>query len=195
MDVLIKGLVMINSKFTLFNFNSGFFLLLSFIANTSFAISDPSHIKPSTLPEKTTVNTTPSEKELNELRNKLTLLEEKSFMPTILPIVMRNKDALQLSKNQISHFVDWRKKNLKNIINMMTSVVEKHILFKKSALNPDISSKELINIQNEIFDLQRHVLMLKLECRDYLASSFNQEQWDNFSFLLSDNPKLASFLN
>ena len=146
-------------------------------------------------PIKTEANSHLSAKEIDELKDKLVLLDNKAFMPTILPVIMQNQEALQLTDDQVKHFIAWRKKNLKSIIESMTLVIEKNIAFKKLALNPDASGDELLEIQGEIFKLQRHVLELKLECRDYLTRTFSEDQWDNFSFILSEHPKLASFLN
>ena len=195
MDEVSKGFVMIKLKFTFLSLELSFAFILSFLANTSFAHSSIPITNSSIIPGNISDSVNLTTEEIGELREKLALLEEKAFMPTILPIIMQNKEALQLSESQITHFVDWRKKNLKSVINMMTLIIEKHIAFKKAALNPEDSGKDLLKIQNEIFELQRKVLQLKLECRNYLTETFNEEQWENFSFLLSEHPKLASFLN
>jgi hypothetical protein len=43
--------------------------------------------------------------------------------------------------------------------------------------------------------LQQNLLKLKLSCRELVMSTFTEEQWENFAFVVSDNPKLASLLS
>lgn len=173
-------------------------LFISFIANGSNSYTQ--HESPEKKSQQNPTNKNQSDdrfsvEKMKELKEQLSLLEGKAFMPTILPVIMKNKEALQLTKEQEEHFVHWRKDHLKNVLSTMTSIIEKHIQFKKMSLNPDITSEELLGLQSEIFELQKSVLKLKLECREHLVHSFSQEQWDDFSFILSEHPALASFLN
>ena len=64
----------------------------------------------------------------------------------------------------------------------------------RGLLSPDVSSDHLIAFQSEIQELQRQLLKVKLTCREQLMATFTNEQWDNFAFIISDNPKLASLM-
>ena len=75
----------------------------------------------------------------------------------------------------------------------LTIDASKEMLIVES-LSPRISSDRLIAFQSEIQELQRQLLKLKLSCREQVMTSFTDEQWDNFAFIISDNPKLASLM-
>jgi hypothetical protein len=53
----------------------------------------------------------------------------------------------------------------------------------------------LIALQSEIQASQRRLLKIKLSCRNLVMTTFTAEQWDNFAFVVSDYPKLASLLS
>ena len=49
-----------------------------------------------------------------------------------------------------------------------------------------VSSSRLIQMQNEIFRLQREVLQYKLSCREQIVKTFNNENWVSFFMVLAD---------
>lgn len=115
-------------------------------------------------------------------------------MPTLLPTIMRNRDVLQLTDQQIKSFRDWRKQHYRNMVKTMNEIIEKRVAFKKVALDPKTSSDELLEMQNDILVLQKKLLEIKLTCRNMLVNTFTEEQWDNFAFVVADQPRIASFL-
>jgi hypothetical protein len=58
-----------------------------------------------------------------------------------------------------------------------------------------VSNERLLAFQSEIQDLQRQLLKIKLSCRKLIMTTFTDEQWDNFAFVVSDNPRLASLVS
>ena len=108
---------------------------------------------------------------------------------------MSNRDALQLTEGQISSFRAWRKKNYTDVVNLMNEILEKKVQFRVEALSPSTSDVHLIELQSDIHELQRQLLKLKLSCRELVMSTFTEEQWENFAFVIADNPKLASLLS
>jgi hypothetical protein len=116
-------------------------------------------------------------------------------MPTLLPTIMRNRDTLALTEEQINSFRAWRKKNYTNMVNIMNEIIEKMVQFRVESLSPDMSNEHLLSFQAEIHDLQRQLLKLKLSCRELVMTSFTDQQWENFAFIVSDNPKLASLVS
>ena len=133
--------------------------------------------------------------EWKEVMNKVLLLEDSGLMPALLPVIMRNRDTLALTDEQINAFRAWRKKNYTNMVNIMNEIIEKMVQFRIESLSPDISNGHLLSFQSEIHDLQRQLLKLKLSCRELLMTSFTDEQWENFTFVVSENPKLASLIS
>jgi hypothetical protein len=130
-----------------------------------------------------------------EVMNKVLLLEDSGLMPTLLPVIMRNRDTLALTEEQINAFRAWRKKNYTNMVNIMNEIIEKMVQFRIESLSPDMSNEHLLSFQAEIHDLQHQLLKLKLSCRELVMTSFTDEQWENFAFIVSDNPKLASLMS
>lgn len=126
--------------------------------------------------------------------DKVVLLEDSGLMPTLLPVIMRNRDALQLTDQQISAFQAWRKQHYTNMVNLMNQIIEKMVQFRVDSLSPQVSAEQLIARQSEIQDLQRELLRIKLSCRELIMTTFTDEQWDNFAFVISDYPKLASLM-
>jgi hypothetical protein len=136
-----------------------------------------------------------SPEDWKEVMEKVVLLEDSGLMPTLLPIIMGNRDTLQLTDDQISSFRAWRKENYTNVINLMNEILEKKVQFRVVALSPSVSSDHLLTLQAEIQKLQQELLHLKLSCRELVISTFTEQQWENFAFVVSDNPKLASLLS
>lgn len=136
-----------------------------------------------------------SAEDWEEVMGKVILLEDSGLMPTLLPVIMRNRDALALTEEQLGAFRAWRKKNYTTMVNIMNSIIEKMVQFRVEALSPDVSNNHLLSFQSEIHNLQRQLLMIKLSCRELVMTTFTDEQWENFAFVVADNPKLASLVS
>jgi hypothetical protein len=127
--------------------------------------------------------------------SKVDLLEPSGLMPMLMPTIMLNQDTLQLTDEQVHAFRAWRKKNYTYMVNVMNQVIEKMVQFRIESLSPDISNEHLLASQAEIQELQRQLLQIKLSCRELIMTTFTDEQWENFAFVVSDNPKLASLMS
>ena len=136
-----------------------------------------------------------SPEEWEDVMEKVVLLEGSGLMPALLPVIMGNRDALQLTDAQVSAFSAWRKENYTIVINLMNEILEKKVQFRIEALSPDTTDDHLVELQSEIQGLQRQLLKLKLSCRNLVVTTFTEDQWENFSFVVSDNPRLASLLS
>jgi hypothetical protein len=130
-----------------------------------------------------------------EVMNKVDLLEPSGLMPMLMPTIMHNQDALQLTDEQVNAFRAWRKKNYTHMVNVMNEVIEKMVQFRIESLSPEVSDEHLLASQSEIQELQRHLLKIKLSCRKLIMTTFTDEQWENFAFVVSDIPKLASLIS
>jgi len=130
-----------------------------------------------------------------EVMEKVVLLEDSGLMPTLLPVIMRNKDTLELTGEQVSAFRAWRKKNYTHMVNIMNKIIETSVQFRVAALSPRVTSDHLYALQTDIHELQRQLLKIKLSCRELVTASFTDTQWENFAFVVADNPKLASLVS
>ena len=130
-----------------------------------------------------------------EVMNKVDLLEPSGLMPMLMPTIMLNRDTLQLTDEQVNAFRAWRKKNYTHMVNVMNEVIEKMVQFRIESLSPDVTNEHLLALQSDIQDLQRQLLKIKLSCRELIMTTFTDEQWENFAFVVADNPKLASLVS
>ena len=135
-----------------------------------------------------------SPEDWNVVKEKVDLLEGAGLMPMLLPVILTNRDALQLTDEQVSAFRAWRKKNYTNMVNIMNQIIEKMVEFRVESLSPSITGDQLLAFQSDIQELQVQLLKIKLSCRELIMTTFTDEQWDNFAFIISDNPKLASLM-
>ena len=136
-----------------------------------------------------------SDQDWKAVMNKVDLLEPSGLMPMLMPTIMLNRDALQLTEEQVNVFRAWRKRNYTHMVNVMNEVIEKMVQFRIESLSPDVTNEHLLALQSDIQDLQRRLLKIKLSCRELIMTTFTDEQWENFAFVVSDNPKLASLIS
>jgi len=130
-----------------------------------------------------------------EVMDKVILLEDSGLMPTLLPVIMRNRDTLPLTEDQVSALRAWRKKNYTKMVNIMNEIIEKMVQFRIESLSPDFTSEHLISFQSDIHNLQRQLLKVKLSCREIVMTTFTDEQWENFAFVAADDPNLAGLVS
>ena len=136
-----------------------------------------------------------TDEDWKEVTKEVNLLEPSGLMPMLMPTIMLNRDALQLTDEQVNTFRAWRKNNYTHMVNIMNEIIGKMVQFRSESLSPDVSDEHLLASQSEIQDLQRQLLKIKLSCRQLIMTTFTDEQWENFAFIVSDNPKLASLMS
>ena len=122
----------------------------------------------------------------HNIEQHLEKLHKISFLPNLLPVIINNSDILELSDEQLNKLLTWRNTNRENLVATMNEIVSKRIKIKQAALSPNISAARLIQMQNEIFRLQRQVLNYKLSCRDLVINTFNSTNWEDFFLVLAD---------
>ena len=132
--------------------------------------------------------------EWDRVREHVGLMAKFSFFPSLLPVIMKNRNALELTTDQKSAFRSWRRQNYQHMVDLMNEIIEKRIAFSKSALNPAVSSDALIYEQKMIFVLQEELLGLRLSCRKLVMTTFSSSQWNNFAFVLEDYPEFAGLM-
>lgn len=133
--------------------------------------------------------------EWQEVMAKVTLLDSAVLIPSLLPVIMTNRDALELSEEQFERFHRWRKENYVNMVNIMNEVIEKRVQFRIESLSPEISDAHLVAFQEEIHRLERELLKIRLTCRAIVMETFTKEQWQTFEFLVADEPRLGSLVS
>lgn len=113
-------------------------------------------------------------------------LDNINYLPSLLPVIIRHKDFIGLTDEQLGRLEGWRKQNRKPMLAAMKEAARKRIEIKQAALSPSVSSARLQQMQNDIFRLQREILEYKLSCRDHVVQTFNNENWDSFFMVLAE---------
>ena len=121
-----------------------------------------------------------------EMESYIVKLDKVNYLPNLLPIILKNKDFIGLTDDQVAYLDDWRKNNRETMIAAMKEITIKRIEMKEAALSPNVSSARLIQLQNDIFRLHREVLEYKLSCREHVVRTFNNENWLSFFMVLAD---------
>jgi hypothetical protein len=113
-------------------------------------------------------------------------LDKVNYLPQLMPIIMNNRDIIGLTQKQVDELDEWRKTSKAPMVDAMQEIVRKRIEINQAALSPTVSSARIIQMQNEIFRLQREVLEYKLSCRERIVRTFTNENWIGFFMVLAE---------
>lgn len=114
-------------------------------------------------------------------------LSQMGYHPFLMPLIMENRDFIELTRDQVSTFMKWRNKNRVSLLHTMNKIIYERNKFHQLSLDPMTSEEVLKTKQEEIFKLHKKVLAYQLSCRRNILDTFTDEQWDNFRFVLSEN--------
>jgi hypothetical protein len=128
------------------------------------------------------------------LRERMLLLNNISYLPSLLPVIMKNRHALELTQSQVAAFRQWRSEHYQEMEATMNVIIEKRIALSQAAVQPDIPASALIAMQDDIFVLQRKLFQLRLSCRELVTGTFTDEQWSNLAFVAAEDPQIAGLL-
>lgn len=132
--------------------------------------------------------------EWEKAREHVGLLDKISFVPSLLPIIMKHREALELTKLQKAAFRAWRKQNYQRMVDVMNEIIERRIALSKGALDPAVGNEDLSREQRAILQLQQQLLAIRLSCRALVIRTFTPDQWNNFAFVLEEYPDLAGLM-
>jgi hypothetical protein len=136
-----------------------------------------------------------SNSQWEDIRQQVVLLDKIAYLPSLLPVVMTNRDALELSDAQVAAFRQWRKLHYREMVDLMNEIIQRRITLSKTTLDDQVSQNDMLAQQKEIFSLQEDLLRLRLSCRELIVSTFSPTQWDNLAFILEEYPRYAGLLD
>ena len=113
-------------------------------------------------------------------------LDKINYLPALLPVILDNRDVIELTEIQVNTLLTWRENNREDVIAVMNEIVHKRVEIKKAALSPEVTASTLMKMQSDVFSLQRKVLESKLSCRDLVINTFDRNNWDGFYFVLAE---------
>jgi hypothetical protein len=123
---------------------------------------------------------------MTQYQQQLDRLDKLNFHPNLLPLILKHKDYLELTPDQLAAFRAWRKKNAKPMFAAMNEIIRERIAFKEAVLSPDVSADDLRQKQQQIFALHQLVLDYKLSCRENILNTFNAQNWEDFFVVLAE---------
>ena len=135
-----------------------------------------------------------SDADWDRVREHVGLLDKVSFLPSLLPVIMKHRDALELSGDQKAAFRGWRKQHYQRMVDVMNEIIERRIVLSKGALDPVVGNEELVREQKAILKLQEELLDIRLSCRNLVMTTFSPDQWSNLAFVLEEYPEFAGLM-
>ena len=135
-----------------------------------------------------------SDRQWDAIHSKVNLLDKVAYFPSLLPVIMKHRDALDLTDDQKQAFRTWRKENYPRMVGAMNKIIEQRIALAKGALDPQVGQAELLYAQKEILQLQRELLTIRLLCRELVMKTFSADQWSSLAFVLEDYPEFAGLI-
>lgn len=123
------------------------------------------------------------------------LLDRVAYFPSLLPVIMKHRDTIELTYKQTKAFRLWRKENYQQMVDLMNEIIQLRIDLSKASLNARMSNEQILEKQREIFDLQAQLLRIRLSCRKIVTTTFSTQQWNNLGFVLEEYPKLSGLLD
>lgn len=128
------------------------------------------------------------------LQERVALLDKIAYIPSLLPVVMRHRDSLDLTDEQVEAFRGWRRTSYPEMVDLMNTIIAQRIALSEAALDGTVNSDAMLARQQAIFQLQERLLRLRLSCRELIVTTFTAEQRENLAFILAEYPQYAGLL-
>jgi hypothetical protein len=123
------------------------------------------------------------------------LLDKIAYLPSLLPVIMKHQDSLELTNEQVAAFREWRKLRYQEMVDLMNKIIQLRFTLSKASLEVSRSSDDILAEQQEIFRLQERLLRVRLSCRNLIVETFSPQQWENMAFILEEYPRYAGLLD
>ena len=129
------------------------------------------------------------------VRDRVGLLDKIAFLPSLLPVIMKHRDTLELTDEQVAAFRQWRKLHYQDMVDLMNEIIQRRFTLSKASLEVGLSSDNILAKQQKIFRLQERLLRIRLSCRNLIVETFSSAQWENLAFILEEYPRYAGLLD
>jgi hypothetical protein len=129
------------------------------------------------------------------VRDRVGLLDKVAYLPSLLPVIMKHRDTLELKNEQVAAFRQWRKLHYGDMVELMNEIIRRRFTLSKASLDVKLSSDDILAKQKEIFRLQERLLRIRLSCRNLIVETFSPDQWENMAFVLEEYPRYAGLLD
>jgi len=145
-------------------------------------------------PEDLTQPAPLSDAQWAQLHERVGLLDKIAYVPSLLPVIIRHREALGLSAEQTASLRGWRRHNYQRMVELMNEIIERRITLSRGALDPALTSDDLARQHKAILRRQEDLLAIRLSCRELVVTTFSPEQWGRLAFVLEDYPEFAGLM-
>lgn len=145
-------------------------------------------------PEDLTQTAPLSDAQWLQVHEHVGLLDKIAYLPSLLPVIMRHREAIGLSAEQTAALRNWRRQNYQHMVDLMNEIIEHRITLSRGALDPGMTNADLLRQHRAILRLQEDLLAIRLSCRELVVSTFSPEQWSSLAFVLEDYPEFAGLM-
>jgi hypothetical protein len=129
------------------------------------------------------------------VRDRVDLLDKIAYLPSLLPVIMKHQDSLELTNEQVAAFRQWRKLHYQDMVDLMNEIIQRRFTLSKASLEVTVSGADILAKQQEIFRLQERLMRVRLSCRYLIVGTFSSAQWENMAFILEQYPRYAGLLD
>lgn len=116
-------------------------------------------------------------------------------LPILMRAVMKNGDAVGLSKEQKMAIKKHKIEVMDNIDPVMQESFQLSKKLKDGLLYGDMSKDEMLKLSSKIADLKEEVLNMKIVCISFIKSTLTKEQFEKLLELDKNMPYLNSPYN
>jgi hypothetical protein len=136
-----------------------------------------------------------SDSQWETVREQVGLLDQVAYLPSLLPVIMKHRDTLELTDEQVAAFREWRQLHYQDMVDLMNEIIQQRIALSRSSLAVSFTGEDILLKQKEIFRLQEQLMRIRLSCRQKIVETFSANQWENFAFILEEYPRYAGLLD
>ena len=136
-----------------------------------------------------------TDRQWDMIRDRVGLLDKIAYLPSLLPVIMKHRDTLEMTGDQIAAFRQWRKLHYRDMVDLMNEIIQRRFMLSKASLDVNSSSGDILAEQKAIFRLQERLLRIRLSCRNLIVETFSAGQWESMAFILEEYPRYAGLLD
>jgi hypothetical protein len=105
------------------------------------------------------------------------VMKHANPMPSLMLVVKKQSDKLELSKEQKQNLDEWMKEHAPTVKKLAFSIKNGEAILHEAAL--DGASKDMLTAMlDTILKKREEIVEIKTDCRDHLREILNGEQWE-----------------
>jgi len=113
----------------------------------------------------------------NENTDKLKVMLHATSLPLYMNVILNNKEALHIDKEQYQKFVEISKNKSPEAVKTAKNIIEIEKKLYQLSLD-NAKKKDLLNNLEESIKLRTSLANMKLDCRSKVLKILNEEQWN-----------------